>query len=659
MRRFLLKNLKTLQEAEQLETALRENKKLEGCRVHYVSSLLEIPVEKLSRKERKELMYIVHKVNPEIEVEYQNQYGMLFDTCFFLLFLICCLFSIWSHLFSILAFFLGIIALWIPFHKNQLQAIPVFFISLVYFFFHKEQTSILFLLCYHMICYLETLFFYFVQKHNHISWSEFTNKKQEKYVVKVPIKEIQVDDVIYIKKNEIVPLDGILLDGKSRLGPSFLIPWASSQQTKIHMEIKSGVRNLGGVIALQVIHDYAHSRIVNMLEYERNHPEENPLDKKIKRFFTIDRWILVLVFLCMIFYEYTYPQDRNLFLFFLPLFLLFSTGKLFSLSHLLWKNERKRLRTHGILMRNLASFAKLRRLKTWIFDLEQTLSYGKPVVAKIVNETRYPEEELLYYAACCEEYSITPVAMAIKHRYGKRIDTSKIKQYQEFPGLGVKAEIEDHLICVGNENLLTKYGIWIDTKVEEIGTVLHVAIDKEYAGYFVIHDEIKEEFQNQLPIRKQLGLKNIKILSSESEEIGTYLCRQLEVKDALFHLSLSDKRRAIERYAFEEKKSYAFVSTNESLLQTASAHLKIMVVDTLSWDTSADILVQDCSSLKVLKKSVRTLRLITWFGISLFVLLQLLSILAYYFFHLSPYCFFLIYFIPEIYYICCYFLRRA
>ena len=84
MRRFLLKNLKTLQEAEQLETALRENKKLEGCRVHYVSSLLEIPVEKLSRKERKELMYIVHKVNPEIEVEYQNQYGTLFYTCFFL-----------------------------------------------------------------------------------------------------------------------------------------------------------------------------------------------------------------------------------------------------------------------------------------------------------------------------------------------------------------------------------------------------------------------------------------------------------------------------------------------------------------------------------------------------------------------------------------------
>ena len=659
MRRFLLKNLKTLQEAEQLETALRENEKLEGCRVHYVSSLLEIPVEKLSRKERKELMHIVHKVNPEIEVEYQNQYGMLFDTCFFLLFLLCCLFSIWSHLFSILTFFLGIIALWIPFRKNQLQAIPVFFISLVYFFFHKEQASILFLLCYHTICYLETLFFYFVQKYNRVSWSEFTNKKQEKYVVKVPIKEIQVDDVIYIKKNEIVPLDGILLDGKSRLGPSFLIPWASSQQTKIHMEIKSGVRNLGGVIALQVTHDYAHSRIVNMLEYERNHPEENPLDKKIKRIFTIDRWILVLVFLCMIFYEYTYPQDRNLFLFFLPLFLLFSTGKLFSLSHLLWKNERKRLRTYGILMRNLASFAKLRRRKTWIFDLEQTLSYGKPVVAKIVNETRYPEEELLYYAACCEEYSITPVAMAIKHRYGKRIDTSKIKQYQEFPGLGVKAEIEDHLICVGNENLLTKYGIWIDTKVEEIGTVLHVAIDKEYAGYFVIHDEIKEEFQNQLPIRKQLGLKNIKILSSESEEIGTYLCRQLEVKDALFHLSLSDKRRAIERYAFEEKKSYAFVSTNESLLQTASAHLKIMVVDTLSWDTSADILVQDCSSLKVLKKSVRTLRLITWFGISLFVLLQLFSILAYYFFHLSPYCFFLTYFIPEIYYICCYFLRRA
>ena len=96
------------------------------------------------------------------------------------------------------------------------------------------------------------------------------------------------------------------------------------------------------------------------------------------------------------------------------------------------------------------------------------------------------------------------------------------------------------------------------------------------------------------------------------------------MKDALFHLSLSDKRRAIERYAFEEKKSYAFVSTNESLLQSASAHLKIMVVDTLSWDTSADILLQDCSSLKVLKKSVRTLRLITWFGIALLVLLDIL-----------------------------------
>ena len=342
--------------------------------------------------------------------------------------------------------------------------------------------------------------------------------------------------------------------------------------------------------------------------------------KKCILIYKILIWILLLFSISILLF---YPQNHIPISFICSLLLLSHIGFIGEYILLYWNREWNDLKQKGILVRGIEPLDLLSRMKHIIFDLEHTLTYGRDMVAKIVNHTRYSDEELLYYVACAEEYSINPIALAIKNSYGKRIHTSVLSNYQELSGLGVKVNVEKQTVLVGNEKLLTKFGVWVEEPEKEIGTVLHIAIDQEYAGYIVVRDELKADAITWLQQCRKSGFHHIKVISSESENFVTMVCKKLEISNYLSHLSLLDKNRALERYRFEEKKGFVLVSNHEKLLADHHADLNIMmknIDDDFCHD--AEILICNGNDLGIVKKTANRLRKRSWMGVILFLFTQ-------------------------------------
>ena len=374
--------------------------------------------------------------------------------------------------------------------------------------------------------------------------------------------------------------------------------------------------------------------------------------QRIKTCLSVYKTIIWLFILFVIGILIFFPQENFSYLFLCSLFLLSHLGFLGDFLLLYWNTEWNHLKRSGIFVRGMEPLDLLSRMKHVIFDLEHTLTYGRDIVAKIVNHTRYTDEELLYYVACAEEYSINSVALAIKHSYGKRINTSILSNYQELSGLGVKVDVEKQTVLVGNEGLLTKFGVWVEEPPTEIGTVLHIAIDKEYAGYIVVRDELKPDISTCLQHCRKGGLQHITVVSSEAENFVAMVCQQLGISEHLSHLTLSDKNRALERYRFQEKKLFTFVSSNQKLLADHHADLNIMIKnleDDFCHDT--EILIHSVKDLETVKRTANRLRKRSWLGTILFLFLQICLLLLLFFGKLPIYVIPMVGMIYDIYFL--------
>lgn len=644
VRQYQLIGLKTMEDAIKIEEELKKVTQIEQVRVDYMNATLNILNKRVSKSLLIKIKAIVKMIDEHIFIHRKRQKRNLLSTVLFVISLIFFALSFFfqkqgvlSTVFFITSIVVGSILLFYPqenifskfyFWQERIFAFIVVIILLVLRF---PLLSIIILILSNSINLFENILYDFLHK-KQFSMDEsfqFANIKKENHIVRIPVKEVQVDDIIYVKPGEKIPVDGIIIDGKSHVMYDVLNPHAKQVTTHLHMEVYGGMVNMDGVLAVQVTKDFVHSKWVQMEEFVRDyHLPHMKTVQRMKNCFLTYKIIIWLFILFVISISFFYPQKNISYLFICSLLLLSRLGFIGEFILLYWNIEWNRLKRNGILVRGIEPLDLLSRVQHIIFDLEHTLTYGRDIVAKLVNHTRYSEEELLYYVACAEEYSINPVALAIKHSYGKRVNTSVLSNYQELSGLGVKVDVEKQTILVGNEGLLTKFGVWVEETPKEIGTVLHIAIDQEYAGYIVVRDELKPEVSSWLQQCRKCGLRHMRVVSSESENFVTMVCQQLEIPEYLSHLSLADKNRALERYRFEEKKQFAFVSNNQKLLADHHADLNIMVKnieDDFCHD--AEILICDGKDLETVKRTANRLRRCSWIGVILFLFIQLCLLL--------------------------------
>lgn len=208
---------------------------------------------------------------------------------------------------------------------------------------------------------------------------------------------------------------------------------------------------------------------------------------------------------------------------------------------------------NGILVKGSNYLEALNDVDTIVFDKTGTLTKGTFNVTEINTVGKISEEELLELAALSESYSNHPIAISIMRAYGKEINKAAIKDYNEISGYGINAVIENTKVSAGNLRLMKKENIEVADSVVT-GTVVYIAVDGEYAGNIVISDEIKKDSRNSITSLKEMGIKNITMLTGDSDSVGKAIAESIGIEKVYTELLPDQKVEKLERI-FDQKKT--------------------------------------------------------------------------------------------------------
>jgi Cd2+/Zn2+-exporting ATPase len=195
---------------------------------------------------------------------------------------------------------------------------------------------------------------------------------------------------------------------------------------------------------------------------------------------------------------------------------------------------------HGVLVKGGQYLEGLDNVDTVVFDKTGTLTKGVFAVSKVVPQTYISKEQLLKYAALAEVYSTHPIALSIRKAYGKGLHREEIENYNEAPGHGVEATIKGKKILVGTSRFLERSGVKCPV-VDAMGTIAHVSVDGQYAGYFVIADELKGDSADTVRMLKKMGVDRIVMLTGDNRRVGDEVAQILGVDEVYSELLPHEK----------------------------------------------------------------------------------------------------------------------
>ena len=214
----------------------------------------------------------------------------------------------------------------------------------------------------------------------------------------------------------------------------------------------------------------------------------------------------------------------------------------------------------GILVKGGNFLEGLNDVKYVIMDKTGTLTKGEFEITDIQSTPEFNNEELLELAAYAETHSSHPIAVSIKEHYGKEIDERRIDEYNDLSGHGVQAVVDGKEILAGNAKLMAKYGIPFK-EVEEVGTVVYLAIEGAYAGYLLIADTIKEDAAEGIALMKEKGVEHIIMLTGDSKAVAEAVGSKLGIDEIHSELLPQDKVEKMEEIMVRKnkKEKVAFV----------------------------------------------------------------------------------------------------
>lgn len=384
---------------------------------------------------------------------------------------------------------------------------------------------------------------------------DFANLKIGVDIKKVDPEDVRVGDIIVVKPGEKVPLDGKVIEGKSMLDTAALTGESVPKDVGIGDNVLNGVINKNGLLTIKVEKEFGDSTVAKILDLVQNAsskkaPTENFITK-FARYYTpavVFAALALTVIPPLVIEGATFSQWIYRALSFLvvscPCALVVSIplgffGGIGGAS----KN--------GILVKGGNYLEALNSAEIVVFDKTGTLTKGIFKVTKVEPEKSISKDELLSVAAYAENYSNHPIGTSIVKAYGSTIDKDKIKDYEEIPGHGVKVTLGGKEVLAGNYKLMDKENIEYK-QVETIGTVVHVAIEKRYAGYIIISDELKEDSKKAIKALKAIGIKKTVMLTGDNKTVGTTIAKELGLDEVYAELLPDQKFEKLE-LLFKEK----------------------------------------------------------------------------------------------------------
>ncbi|HRM38435.1 MAG TPA: heavy metal translocating P-type ATPase, partial [Trichococcus flocculiformis] len=334
---------------------------------------------------------------------------------------------------------------------------------------------------------------------------DYANVKTESGIEKVAPETVKIGDIILIKPGEKVPLDGKIVSGTSAVDTGESVPRA----VKAGDSILSGFINKNGVIEVAVEKPFAESTVVKILDLVQNAsgrkaPTENFITKFARYYTPV---VVIAAVLLAVLPPLLLPGESfQEWLYRASIFLVISCPCALVVSIPvgffggIGSASRK-----GILVKGSNFLEGLNAVKTVVMDKTGTLTEGKFAVTRIESAGDLTENRLLELTAYAEMHSSHPIADSIKEAYGKTIAEEKITSTNDIPGHGLQVVVDGQEILVGNVKMMEKFGI-AHAATHETGTVVHIAVDKQYAGYILIADAIKADAKAAISGLKARGI---------------------------------------------------------------------------------------------------------------------------------------------------------
>lgn len=453
---------------------------------------------------------------------------------------------------------------------------------------------------------------------------DYANIEIDGKIEKVSPDEIEISQIITVFPGEKIPLDGIITEGESTLNTSALTGESLPRDVKIGDEIISGCINLTGVLKIQTTKDFGESTVSKILELvESSSSNKSKSEAFISKFARIYTPVVVLSSVCLA----VIPPLFSLFLKFPPMwsewiyraltFLVISCPCALVISiPLSFFAGLGGASREGILIKGSNFLEALSKTKYVVFDKTGTLTKGEFIVNCIHHNT-IDEEELIEYAALTESASSHPISMSLKNACKKEIDTTRVKNIKEISGHGVTAVVDDKSIAAGNEKLMESLGLEYKS-CHKNGTIVHMAIEGDYAGHIVISDEIKNESAKAIENLKKCGVKKTVMLTGDSAKVGEEVAKELNMDEVYGNLLPSDKVAKVEELLNKKgkKEILAFVGdgiNDAPVLARADIGIAMGALGSDAAIEAADVVLMDDNPQKIaqaIKISRKCLRIV-------------------------------------------------
>ena len=392
---------------------------------------------------------------------------------------------------------------------------------------------------------------------------DFANVEREEKIEKVDPDEVKIGEIIIVKPGEKVPLDGIVVEGKTSLDTKALTGESLPREIAENDEILSGSINLNGVIKIKVTKEYGESTVSKILDLVENaSSKKSKSENFITKFAEYYTPIVVIIAVILAIVPPLLIKDATFsdWLYRALSFLVVSCPCALVISiPLSFFGGIGGASKMGVLIKGSNYLEQLANTEIIVFDKTGTLTEGVFEVQK-VHAIDMSEEELLRITAYAENYSNHPISLSVKKAYNKEIDEKQILNTQEISGHGIVAKIGNQNVLVGNEKLMSENNIKI-TKCEEVGTILNVAVDGKYAGYILIADKIKKDSKNAIKSLKKNNIKQTVMLTGDRKNVGEHVAKELGLDKVYTELLPDGKVEKVESLLKEktEKGKLAFV----------------------------------------------------------------------------------------------------
>ena len=443
-------------------------------------------------------------------------------------------------------------------------------------------------------------------------------------------ESVEVGSIIVIRPGEKVPLDGVIVEGTSALNTVALTGESLPRDVNAGDEVISGCVNLSGVLLVRTTKAFGESTVSKIISLVENAGERKSQSETfITRFARIYTPIVVFAALALAILPMLFGGNFATWLYRALMFLVVSCPCALVISvPLTFFGGIGGASRKGILIKGANYMDVLAKVDTVVFDKTGTLTHGQFAVEAVHPDT-CDEHQLLHLAAHVEHFSTHPIGAALRDAFpDEATDGCRVSDVEEIAGHGIRARVGDKIVCVGNTKMMDAVGAkWYDC--HHVGTIIHVAIDGQYAGHIVINDQIKSDSAEAISQLKAFGINKTIMLTGDRKEVADHVAQTLHLSEYHAELLPADKVAQVEKL-----RNFAFVGdgiNDAPVLARADVGIAMGGLGSDAAIEAADVVLMDdkpskiALAIRIARRTLLIARQNVWFAIGVKVAVLILA----------------------------------